>query len=200
LNLATINFHIKNITTGILFVVLACSCGDDGDTLSPKPKGYFRIDLPENEYQNYDASCPFSFDYSTQAEIGLNSMHAQQPCWLDINYKKFNGTIHLSYKKVEGNIATFLEDSRTLVTRHQIKASAIEEQVIMNDSAKVYGLIYSIRGNTASSLQFYLTDSTTHFLRGALYFNSIPNSDSIAPVLEFVREDVYRMVKTFHWK
>jgi gliding motility-associated lipoprotein GldD len=72
--------------------------------------------------------------------------------------------------------------------------------VILRDSVKVYGLIYDIEGNTASSLQFYVTDSTKHFIRGALYFNVRPNIDSVKIVLEFLKKDVLHLIQTLQWK
>lgn len=184
----------------LLFIVLFSSCNSEEEAIVPKPRGYFRIDLPENKYANYSSDCPFAFEHSIYSSVNTDTRRGAEPCWLDIVYPKFNGTIHLSYKPLDNNIGKFLEDSRILVTKHEIKASAIDEQIIVIDSLKVYGLIYSIQGNTASALQFYLTDSTRHFVRGALYFNAVPNSDSIAPVLEFIRKDVYRMIQSFRWR
>ena len=184
----------------MFFPAVFFSCNSDQEVFSPKPKGYFRIDLPENKYLNYSSSCPFSFESSVYSSVTPDIRRGAEPCWLDIVYPKFNATIHLSYKPVQNNIAKFLEDSRILVTKHEVKASSIDEQVIVKDSVKVYGLIYNIEGNTASALQFYLTDSTQHFVRGALYFNALPNSDSIAPVLSFIRKDVYRMIQSFQWR
>ena len=123
-----------------------------------------------------------------------------ESCWLNLEFPSLNGTLHLTYHPLNGDINEYLEETNELASKHQIKASGIEEKLVFRDSSKVYGLIYEIGGNAASSIQFFLTDSTKHFIRGALYFNVAPNTDSIAPVVDFVRKDIYHMIETFEWK
>lgn len=178
---------------------LLSGCFDDEETV-PRPKGYFRIDLPSATYQRYDSACPFVFDYSSYSVVEPDSTSRSEPCWINIFYPKFHATLHLSYKAVKDNLNEYLDQSRQMAIQHQVKANAMKESPVMNDSAKVYGLIYEFGGNAASTLQFYLTDSTRHFMRGALYFWAKPNADSIAPVERFIKEDIYRMVESFHWK
>jgi gliding motility-associated lipoprotein GldD len=180
-------------------------CGPDPQD-TPRPHGYFRIDLPEKHYRNYTGECPFSFDIPDYAEIGHDTNKFAEPCWINVEYKRFHATLHLSYKVVNpdpnaksNTLRDYLEQSRALAVQHQVKANAMKESPVMNDSANVYGLIYEFGGNTASSLQFYVTDSTKNFMRGALYFFARPNSDSVAPVYEFLKEDVYHMIETFKW-
>ncbi|MES2395946.1 MAG: gliding motility lipoprotein GldD [Bacteroidota bacterium] len=187
------------------FLILTCfsfvSCSsDEDDTIAPKPRSYFRLSFPEKKYITYDSVCPFTFEMPVYSHIDRDKNFGAEPCWLNLNFPTFNGTLHLSYKAVNGNIKEYLEDTYTLASKHQIKASGIEEQLISRDSNKVYGLIYEIKGNAASSIQFFLTDSTRHFIRGALYFNAVPNTDSIAPVLEYIKKDIYQMIATFKWK
>jgi gliding motility-associated lipoprotein GldD len=175
----------------------ACSTNDD----KPKPRGYFRIDFPEKKYLTYNDSCPFSFSYPQYALVRPDRDVNAEPCWLNIDYPKFGGRLHLSYKVIpKEGVRQFLEDSRMFAYKHTVKAEAIDEELIFDKESKVYGVIYDIKGNTASSYQFFVTDSTTHFLRGALYFNTSPNSDSIAPVLDFIKQDVLKMIETFEWK
>jgi gliding motility-associated lipoprotein GldD len=194
-------FHSKHLLFLIVPLLALCSCGgDDDDYYTPKPKGYFRIDFPEKKYVRYDTLCPFAFDYPVYAKVLPDAERTSEPCWINIVYPRFRAQLHLSYKPVAGNIDKFLEDSRTLAVKHTIKASAIEELPIVRDSSKVYGLLYEIDGNAASSVQFYLTDSTSHFIRGALYFNSRPNQDSLGIVVDFIRKDVHRMIESFEWK
>ena len=107
--------------------------------------------------------------------------------------------LHISYKKVNNNLAQLAEDSRTLAYKHSIKADAINERVFVNPEKKVYGTIYLIDGNAASPLQFYLTDSTSNFLRGALYIREVPNIDSIRPVIDFLTPDVIHLIETTEW-
>jgi len=189
----------------LIFIFISCialvSCGNDDDApIAPKPKAYFRLSFPEKKYVSYDSTCPFTFERPVYSKMENDKNYGAEPCWLNLNFPTFNGTLHLSYKAVNGNIQQYLADTYTLASKHQIKASGIEEQLISRGSDKVYGLIYEIRGNAASSIQFFLTDSTHHFLRGALYFNAVPNTDSIAPVLAFIRQDIHKMIDSFKWK
>ena len=185
----------------VLSVFILTACGDDEDdaTFIPKPKGYFRIDVPKKAYRLYDSLCPYSFEIPSYSFINKDLHKGADPCWINVNFPQFNAQIHLSYKVVTNNLDTFLNDSRDFAIKHQIKATGLEETVVVRDTAKVYGLIYDIEGNTASSVQFYLTDSTRHFMRGALYFNSIPNIDSQKVVIDFIRKDIIHMIQTFKW-
>jgi gliding motility-associated lipoprotein GldD len=172
----------------------------DNDSYTPKRKGYFRITFPERTYLTYSAACPFTFSYPTYAQVVKDDDPNAEPCWLNIVFPRFKGKIYLSYKEVNNNLNKYLEESRMFAIKHEVKASAINESTVMNTKDHVYGLIYDIQGNAASNIQFYLTDSTKNFIRGALYFYSIPNKDSLAPVLEFIKKDVYNMVQSFRWK
>jgi len=182
------------------FSLFLLGCG--GDTYTPKPTGYFRIDLPEKSYHQLVSDCPFTFDVPDYAKIVQNVSTPNKPCWFNVEFPKLHASIYLSYKPIETDTSlnTYLEDSRTLAFKHTIKANDIEQKILMFPDKKVYGLIYTIEGNAASSYQFHLTDSTNHFLRGSLYFNNIPNQDSIQPVLDFVKKDIERIYQTFEWK
>lgn len=175
------------------------SCNNDEGT--PKPFAYFRIDFPEKKYSVFKDSCPFEFEYPAGYAIVLKDSGAtSEPCWKNIIYPRFKAELNLSYKYVNNNIEKYLHDSWTLATRHQVKASGMKEIPIRRDSAKVYGLMFEIEGNAASSIQFHLTDSTHHFLRGALYFFAPPNYDSLTPVINFIKKDVEQMITTLKWK
>lgn len=189
----------------IIFIVLfglsailgTVSCNHN---YSPKPRGYFRIDLPEKKYQVFKSACPYQFEFPEYATITDSKMSHNEPCWKDIIFEHFNAKIHLSYKTVENNLPGLLEDSRTFVYKHTIKADAIDEKIYVNQENSVYGILYHIRGNVASTVQFFMTDSTDHFLRGALYFNTQPNKDSLAPVVDFLSQDITHLVETLQWK
>lgn len=184
----------------ICFIVLALpACNSD---YSPKPRGYFRIEFPAKAYIKYDSACPYTFDYPIYAKIAPDSALNAKPCWMDVIYPAFNGRIHLSYQPVTSKkvFDELIEDARTFAFKHTVKATAIDEGVISYPDHKVYGTYYSIDGNTASSVQFFLTDSNKHYLRGALYFNEEPRIDSIQPVLNFVKKDIDVMIRSFRWK
>jgi gliding motility-associated lipoprotein GldD len=170
------------------------------EAYTPKPKAYYRISLPEKKYQSYSNNCPYKFDYPVYARVVADSRPNSEKCWINIDYPAFDARVHISYKEIKNNLATYIEDSRSLTYKHIVKAADIREDIIIDDSSKVYGLMYDVTGNAASHMQFYLTDSTQHFLRGSLYFNSAPNYDSILPVLEFIKKDIYHMMNTFEWK
>lgn len=195
------NLPLKTLRNSILIlscIVLMCSCEEN---YTPKPKGYFRIDLPKHEFKNFSPDgCPYSFDINKEAFITMNETKAAEPCWFNVFYPRYKSTLHFSYKPVQNDLNKYLEDSRTLVYKHTVRASDIQEKLIVNDSSKVYGLVYFLEGNAASSMQFYLTDSTNHFVRGALYFNAKPNPDSIAPVQNYIQEDIVHFIETFRWK
>lgn len=181
------------------FIILN-SCDEDDTVYSPKPRGYCRIDFPQKEYRLYDSTCPYRFEIPVYAYMVRDKHNGAEPCWLNLEFPQFKATIHLSYKSIENNLAKYLDDSHDFANRHQVKATGLDEVVILRDTAKVYGLLFDIAGNTASSLQFYLTDSTRHFLRGALYFNSVPNIDSLKIVVDFIKKDMLHMIQTTSWK
>jgi gliding motility-associated lipoprotein GldD len=185
-----------------IFFFLSCTSvltDEDEVSTSPRPRGYIRIKFPNKEYTRwYDSSCPFSFEIPVYAYMAVKD---SVNCWWNLNFPRFRATLHISYKFLQkDSLSKVIEDCRTLAIRHQIKAMGLEEIPVIRDSSRVYGLIYQIKGNTASNLQFYITDSVTHFLRGSLYFNVYPNYDSIQPVLEFIQQDVVRLIKSTHWK
>lgn len=182
-------------------LVLLCSCGGSSD-YSPKPRGYYRIVFPQHSYQAYNQSCPFTFDYPKYAVIEPDHAPKAKPCWLNMQFPQFNATLHLSYERVvsKAKFNELVEDAHTFAFKHTVKATGIDEGIIHNADRKLYGIYYTIDGNAASSAQFYLTDSTRHYIRGALYFNSEPKLDSIQPVLDFVKKDMAVMIKSFKWK
>lgn len=187
-----------------LMILLASSCEETIDT--PKPRAYFRIDLPEKSYEWYrPADCPFQFMYPTYARVLRDTSFFGEtpadPCWLNIVIDTLGSVIHISYKPISNQQTLFKlnEDAHKMSFKHTIKADYIEERIISTDKG-VRGILYDIGGNAASNIQFTLTDSTHHYLRGALYFNALPNADSLAPVIEFVQKDMLHLIETFEWK
>jgi len=181
-----------------LLILGSCS----PNTYTPKERGYYRIDFPEKKYTSLALNFPYQFDYPVYAKPEIDSSKGAEPYWMNLQFPGFNGTLHISYKKIESPkmFHQLCEDARDFAYKHTVKATDIEEFPISIPENKVYGMVYQIEGNTASSSQFYVTDSLHHYLRAALYFNEVPREDSIAPVIKFVNADLQRMIKTFHWK
>ena len=189
------------LVVGCMLVFAACE-----KTYTPKPKSYPRIIFPKHQYQTYsDEFCPFTFDYPIYAIANKDTMFFDQkvknPCWLNLEYPQFSGTLHITYEDVNNKdqIAKFLDDAHSLTYKHSKKADAIDP-IEINNKNGVHGLIYDVGGNAASSVQFYVTDMNQHFLRGALYFNVKPNIDSMAPVINFVNQDLTYLIESFKWK
>jgi gliding motility-associated lipoprotein GldD len=167
----------------------------------PKPHGYYRIDFPVKEYWLFDTTFPYTFEYPVYGKIVRDSSKMAEPYWINIVYHPFNAQLHISYKTINNNLATYLNDSHTLVNKHIPKANAISQREYVDTVENVYGLVYEITGSdAASTYQFYVTDSTKNFVRGALYFDLVPNNDSLAPVIDFLRKDIEHMIMTFRWK
>lgn len=179
--------------------LLLASCGNNDYT--PKPRGYYRVDFPQKEYMQLDGDLPYTFEYPVYATYDLReSKNPEEQYWGDINIKPLKAKIHLSYKSVNNNLDKYISDAHSFVYKHTIKADAISETPYIDPDKKVYGLLYEIKGDAASNIQFYLTDSTRKFVRGALYFNVVPNKDSLAPMLDFVNLDIKHLIETFSWK
>ena len=201
---------MKRIVFFIPVLLLFFACNGNHD-YSPKPRGYFRIVFPEKAYQQFNGPYPFSFVYPRYAVMEKDSTIAPQKkdkklinmkYLLNMQFPQFNGTLHLSYESITSKkvFDELTEDARTFAFKHSVKATSIDQGIIHNSDRKIYGIYYTIDGNAASSIQFYITDSVKNYMRGALYFNTTPRLDSIQPVLKFVKKDIDTMIKTFRWK
>ncbi|CAN5220667.1 gliding motility lipoprotein GldD [soil metagenome] len=188
-----------------LAVVLLLLSGCDDPIYTPKPKGYFRIELPGKAYQTYSSECPYSFEYPVYAKVERHNTFFGEDfsdsCWLDIRIPTLTGDIHLSYKNINetNTLEKLVEDAHQMAYKHTVKADYIDESLIRTPTG-VGGILYELGGNSASNIQFYVTDSTKHFLRGSLYFGATPNQDSLAPVIQFVRADMLHLIETLEWK
>ena len=181
----------------ISIFILLSSCEK---TSIPRPYGYFRVDLPLHSYRMIDTlNLPYRFELPKNARL-INRITAGEVYWIDLYYPKLNASIYCSYKPVQGNLINLLEDTRKIVYKHSVRADGIGEKVFDHTEKNVHGILYDLKGNTASSVQFVLTDSTHNFFRGALYFNNVPNKDSIAPMAKYIREDVIHIMESFEWK
>ena len=177
------------------------SCGGSTDYV-PKPRGYNRIDLPEARYVSLPDTFPYDFDYSSYARILPDTSWIAEPYWINIYYPKLDANVQLTYKPLDGSekkLKEHLRDAYKLTSKHQIKASAIEESVLKTPSGKT-AVVEELSGEVPSQFQFFITDSTSHFLRGALYFRTATQNDSLEPVIEYVKKDIIHMLNTLEWK
>lgn len=187
---------MRKLSLNILFsVFLLISCKDDPQ---PKPKGFLALDYPEAKYDRIDIGCPYTFEKNSLAEIVPS--RNKVPCWINLDYHAMNGAIFLTYQPVENNLDSLLTDAQKLPLQHTIKADAIEGDIYTNEYNKTYGMFYQVQGDAASQAQFYLTDSTEHFITGSVYFNSLPNFDSIVPAADYLKKDIKHLMETLKWK
>ena len=180
-------------TISLFSIILLVSCTN----YSPKPYGYFRIEFPEHSYRKFEeAACPYKFELSKAVAI----FPRQEKYWMDVHYPRYGAQLHCSYSAVNKNFRELSEDSHSLAYKHIVRADDIADYFFEHPDARVYGIFYDLEGSTASPMQFMLTDSTRHFFRAALYFNTTPNADSLAPVKEYFREELMHLIETFEWK
>lgn len=168
---------------------------------TPKPKGYNRIDLPATAYQPLQDEHPYTFEFSQHAKVRPDSSGIAQPHWINIIYPSLGANVQLTYKNLDSQkmLNDLVEDARKLTAKHQIKAYAIEESEIKTPAGDVAS-VFELEGEVPSQFQFYVTDSTDHFLRGALYFQTATQNDSLAPVIEYVKKDIVHLLNTLKWK
>jgi len=183
--------------TSVLLVMQSCK----DNNYTPKPRTYFRINLPEKRYNTFDSIFPYSFEYPVYAKIITNNKDKESKYWMNIFFPDYNATIHITYKNVKNNLDSLTENAKKFVDKHIPKATSIKEKSFENQNSNVFSIVYDIKGNeVASPYQFYATDLKKHFIRGALYFNQHPNNDSLAPVIEFIEKDIDYLISTLKWK
>jgi gliding motility-associated lipoprotein GldD len=185
---------IKKITPYAIALTLLFSIFGCKDDVLPKPAGMLRLDYPIAKYGTFESDCPYGF------YVNGNATLKKKGCNFEIHYPKMKATVYISYKNVNGDLDKLLRDAQKLTYEHVIKADAITEQPFVNANAKTYGMFYSVGGNAATNSQFYLTDSTKHFIRGSLYFYAKPNFDSIYPAVDYIKNDMQTMMETMYWK
>lgn len=190
----------------ILLALLFFTSCDEGPVA--RPDGFMRIGLPSTEsYAPLSEAAPFGLDINAEAKVIVKEVLTEEGTeearegeyWLDIVYPTILSTVQLTYKPVHDNMENLVRDAQQLAYKHTVKASGMREQFFAYPEKKVYGLYYELSGASATTTQFYATDSTNHFLRGVLYHYSTPNADSLAPVTAFMQEEILRMISTMNW-
>lgn len=197
------NFKLYTLSRFGFFVLLSLllSCNSD---YTIKPKGYYRIDFPQHEYKLFEqAGYPYSFEYPLYAKVTRDTSLFEDndtPYWINIEFPGYGGKIYISYKQV-GNtdISKLVNDAFTMTYKHSSKATGIQDSFMRTEKG-ITGVWFNVAGNAATAKQFFVTDSTRHFLRGALYFDSTPNEDSLRVVNDFLQVDMKHLINTLQWK
>lgn len=182
----------------VFLLILISSC--EQEVVQPKPTAYYRIDTPKPSYTSWQSDCPFSFKVSNQAKMVASSKNGEH-CYFDLTYPSFNATIYLSYLPVDKNLKSLVDQEYTMREKHNSFSTGVVERLYRNSEEKVSALLFDLKGvKAATPLQFFITDSTNHFFRGALYFYNSPNNDSLSPVIKYIRQDIDTLVSSFKWR
>lgn len=202
-------------------VLLVAACNSN---YTSKKTGYFKIDLPEKKYVLFDdPGIPYSFEYPAYATIVKDSTYfdanPENDYWRNIDFKNLNAKIFLSYKSVGGKALykikmpngsykdstgvnmfdKMINDAFNLTNKNDDVATSKKDSVFTTPN-KISGLLFKLGGNAATQRQFFMTDTTKNFIRGALYFYASPNADSVKPVVDFIQKDIDHLITTFRWK
>jgi gliding motility-associated lipoprotein GldD len=208
-------FFSGSVLFALFALIFACNSG-----YTPKPRSYFKIDLPQRAYKEFnDPGYPYAFEYPVYASISKEAdSTGNNPFWINVNFDQFQGRIYLSYKSitgssvykiktssgykdsvVENSFESLREEAYKMTYKHTIKASGIIDSAFATANGST-GVYFYVAGEAATSKQFYVADTARHFLRGALYFDASPNADSISVVSDFLEEDIKHLLKTLRWK
>ncbi|SNS31584.1 protein involved in gliding motility GldD [Belliella buryatensis] len=183
----------------ILVMMFLSGCG--GDYL-PRPMGYNRIDLPEHSFESLPDSFPYLFEKPQAATVEQDSFNLKEDAWINLHYIEMGAKVHLTYLSLgsqAGDVKLVLNDAINLTAKHQIKAYGIEESVLLTPKGYT-GVVAELSGEVPTQFQFFVTDSTKHFLRGALYFDTAMKNDSLAPVIEHIKIDMMHLINTLEFK
>ena len=183
----------------LAFLVLLCLACESN--WLPKPPGYNRIELPRHEYQRLEKGYPYQLDFSTHSRVEADSFNLDEKEWINLNYKEFGAKVHLTYKKIDQStdFKTLSNDAFNLTAKHQIKAYGIEEAILLTPNGYV-AVVAELSGEVPTQFQFFVTDSTANFLRGAVYFNSALKNDSLAPIIEYIKLDMAHLINSVNFE
>lgn len=185
----------------IKFLLFFALCGllvSCAENPQPKPGGFLALEYPEAQYEPIMLDCPYQFEKNSQARISKPG--GAKPCWINLDYHQMRATIFVTYQRVQSNLDSLLSDAQKLPLQHTIKADVIQGDLYVNESHRTYGMFYEVSGDAASQAQFYLTDSTRHFLTGSIYFNVEPNFDSISPAADYLKKDMRHLMESLSWR
>jgi gliding motility-associated lipoprotein GldD len=189
---------MKKIMSLVLLAAGLYSCESNW---LPKPPGYNRIELPRHEYQRLAQGYPYQLDFSTHSRVEADSFNLGEKEWINLNYKEFGAKVHLTYKKIDQStdFKTLSNDAFNLTAKHQIKAYGIEEAILLTPNG-YSAVVAELTGEVPTQFQFFVTDSTSNFLRGAVYFNSALENDSLAPIIEYIKIDMAHLINSVNFQ
>jgi gliding motility-associated lipoprotein GldD len=183
-----------------LLMFVLCACKTDAPV--PKPPAYLRTELPEHKYRFVSNDCPY--------ELKLADIYNYKPCIFQksnfcmqqIDLGPLNGSLYLYYINIasKDSLPSIINYANDKVDEHKIKADKIDFRQLIDKDKRVFGTFFELKGNVATNFQFYLTDSTNHFVRGEVLLNCRPNYDSLKPSLEYLKQDLLELVNNFKWK
>jgi len=201
-----------------LFLIASCNA-----PYVSKKRGYYKIDFPERKYISLEEKgFPYTFEYPVYAKIVKDSTYFDQdtlnPYWINIDFPQFGGRIFLSYKAIGGrstykvkqadgtykdsvglNVFDYMvNDAFKLTSKNEAVASSINDSLFQTKNG-ITGVFFRVGGNAATAKQFFMSDTTRNFFRGALYFDVTPNADSLKPVQDFLQKDIDHLINTFRW-
>tara|TARA_B100000965_G_scaffold406696_1_gene447339 strand:- start:1891 stop:2475 length:585 start_codon:yes stop_codon:yes gene_type:complete len=183
----------------ILLLGLVSSCKE---VYLPKPKGYNRIDLPEPAYQILPDTFPYRFQYSAHSQLSEDDSKHAERYWINLTYPQFDALVQITYKNLidpNNKPEVLLNEAFELAMKHNVKAYGIEESLIRIPNGQIAS-VTELEGEVPTQFQFFTSDSTHHFFRGALYFNTATQNDSLAPIIEFIKKDMIHLLNSFEWK
>lgn len=204
--LSTINYQLSIIRSAAILLSLLTFMACNEPVYTPRPRAYPKVVYPERAFQQYgNTLCDFTFEYPTYAEVVTTNKQLgdddPNPCWFDLFVTDFDCRLHCTYYPVtdQAGFTELMADAFDMANNHNLRANYIDEIQIQKEN-NVSGFIFDIEGPAASPFQFYLTDSTDHFFRGALYFNTQIKEDSLAPLYDFLKKDIFHLIETFEWE
>ena len=181
------------------FILCVFMCFSCDEIPVPKPKAFLSLDYPRASYLKSQLELPFEFEKNKLAQLNISKKNNKVE-GITLRYPTLKASVFINYKKIDNNLEKYISDVRAMTQKHLQVADEISERMYENDSQKLYGMFYDLKGNVASQSQFYVSDSTRHFISGALYFETKPNYDSILPAINYIQKDMMHLIESLRWK
>jgi gliding motility-associated lipoprotein GldD len=194
--------HVLKVLSVIVLGIWLGACNSSIQEYSPKPRGFNRIDLPQHTYQTLPNEYPYSFEYSKESIIQIDTFKNAEPHWIIVYYPKFDTRIQFTYKKVNHDLSrlqNMMGDAAKLAFNHDKKAYSITDKILLTKSGKK-AVIFELEGEVPSPYQFFVTDSTKHYLRGAVYLMTATENDSLKPIIDYMKVDSKHILETLKWQ